>query len=696
MVEETLVELKPQIFCNVNNELNTAQSFIELREFLETQETIPLDSIFLIDRPIMSSFEYEYSYRNGFLLLIKNHRIMFLTTEARDNELFQTFKDDFLEDAGALARKYDYVRLIGRTRDWKSKGIILDDSLTEISDKMQFLQNNKLDEVHSRVSNLIISLLTGSINNISELDSEIFSREQTLLESVKNRIMLFDTNQTKFVYHENGDNSIIRIQGLAGSGKTELLLHKLKKLYVEEKGSRIAFTCFNKVLADKLRGRIPEFFDYMKVDEQINYNRLFIASSWGSGRYPEAGLYSKICHHYGLTFQPYSKHKDKKEIWNEAIQELKAIGSFEPMFDYVLIDESQDFEKEYIELCKMVTSKKLYVAGDILQDIFSINKDNTDTETDFLLNKVYRTDPRTVLFSHVLGFGLYEQRAVRWLSTKEWNMSGYSISESRPGCYKISRSPLKRFGDEINELSYNAINVKTTDDYIDTIVETVRKLIEQYEGIQPSDIAIIYMDYRRETNDQAEKVSQLLYSEFGWHSVIAPHERRVNDADELMITNVNNVKGLEFSFVIVVNNHIIDEIQDSNLVQEVRHRNALYMALTRSFISSTLIISEQFASNEFIDKIQRLSDELNTNGPSTLIFKPNNIIDENQLYNVNHQGLKSQYEIIEECFTERGILGNRRESIMTTLITIPKIKEGTTNKEEILQVIEQLESIFKE
>ncbi|HFR3406671.1 TPA: DNA helicase UvrD, partial [Streptococcus suis] len=111
---------------------------------------------------------------------------------------------------------------------------------------------------------------------------------------------------------------------------------------------------------------------------------------------------------------------------------------------------------------------------------------------------------------------------------------------------------------------------------------------------------------------------------------------------------------------------------------------------------STLIISEQFASNEFIDKIQRLSDELNTNGPSTLIFKPNNIIDENQLYNVNHQGLKSQYEIIEECFTERGILGNRRESIMTTLITIPKIKEGTTNKEEILQVIEHLESIFKE
>ena len=109
----------------------------------------------------------------------------------------------------------------------------------------------------------------------------------------------------KFVYNEDSKSPIIRIQGLAGSGKTELLLHKLKKLYVEDKGSRIAFTCFNKVLADKLRGRVPEFFNYMKVDEQINYQRLFIASSWGSGRYPDAGLYSKICANYGLKFQPF-------------------------------------------------------------------------------------------------------------------------------------------------------------------------------------------------------------------------------------------------------------------------------------------------------------------------------------------------------------------------------------------------------
>lgn len=681
-----------QVLCNVTDELKSSEVFIELHHYLESQKEIPVDSIYLISKPIMESNEYEYDYKNGFLLLIKNHKVMFFTTDSLDNDDFITFKEDFLEDTGALARKFEYVGLIGRSRDWKSKGIISSICLDEETDFTHLLQENKLDEVNSRVSNLIISLLTGSINNVSELDKELFSQEQTLLESIKNRIMLFDTNQTKFVYNEDSKSPIIRIQGLAGSGKTELLLHKLKKLYVEDKGSRIAFTCFNKVLADKLRGRVPEFFNYMKVDEQINYQRLFIASSWGSGRYPDAGLYSKICANYGLKFHPFSRTKDKSEIWKEAISELTSLSNFEPMFDYILIDESQDFEKEYIELCQLVTAKKIYVAGDILQDIFSINK---ETETDFLLNKVYRTDPRTVLFSHVLGFGLYENRAVRWLSEEEWVMSGYSIEEESADEYEISRSPLKRFGEELDEASYKSIVVKEENDYINGVINTVKELRGQYEGIQPSDIAIIYMKYDKEASSQAEEVSRRLYKEFNWYSVIAPHEKRVNDNDEVLITNVNNVKGLEFSFVIIVNNHRIEEIQDSNIEREVRHRNALYMTLTRSFISSTLIISERYATREYIDQIKQLSNDLYERGPSTIVHKPIEIIDENELYHVTHQEVKSQFDIIEECFVERSIVGKTREDMLPMLMTIPAIKDGTTEKQEILKLIIQLEPIFK-
>ena len=80
----------------------------------------------------------------------------------------------------------------------------------------------------------------------------------TTLDKVKQKIELFDGNQSRFVY-QNLDKKRITIQGLSGTGKTELLLHKLKDLYTDENSSSIYFTCHNKILADSLKKRIPSF-----------------------------------------------------------------------------------------------------------------------------------------------------------------------------------------------------------------------------------------------------------------------------------------------------------------------------------------------------------------------------------------------------------------------------------------------------
>ena len=82
--------------------------------------------------------------------------------------------------------------------------------------------------------------------------------------------MLFDGEQTRFIYDEPHEKRIT-IQGLAGTGKTELLLHKIKEIYTHNDEVKIAFTCHNKILADNLRTRIPEFFNFMKVQEQIKW-----------------------------------------------------------------------------------------------------------------------------------------------------------------------------------------------------------------------------------------------------------------------------------------------------------------------------------------------------------------------------------------------------------------------------------------
>ena len=189
------------IYYNVNSSLFEDKQFQNLKTFLETDATLPKDSIFVIDTPIMDGAQYTYNYDKGFLLLIKNHKIMFFASDDRNDD-FQRYQEYFLEDTGALARKYLYTELIGRTADWRDKGVIVSNSLVDktTDDISRIVRENKLSDIDSRLVNLIISLLTGSINDISKISKESFEIEQTLLESVKNRIMLFDTNQTRFVY----------------------------------------------------------------------------------------------------------------------------------------------------------------------------------------------------------------------------------------------------------------------------------------------------------------------------------------------------------------------------------------------------------------------------------------------------------------------------------------------------------------
>ncbi|OTO76548.1 hypothetical protein A5865_000405 [Enterococcus sp. 12E11_DIV0728] len=237
---------------------------------------------------------------------------------------------------------------------------------------------------------------------------------------------------------------MIRIQGLAGTGKTELLLHKLKELYTTGDDTKIAFTCHNKVLASSLRNRIPDFFTFMKVEEQIAWEeRLFVFHSWGSSKIPNSGLYSKICQHYELPFHAFN-FGDFKRVCQEAIKDLSEKEEVTPLFDYILIDESQDFSEEFFQLCSMVTKNSVYIAGDIFQTIFV--KQSTDVSPDFLLNKCYRTDPRTLMFSQAVGLGLYERPVINWLNESELKACGYDISIDG-NQYTLSRPKVRRFDD---------------------------------------------------------------------------------------------------------------------------------------------------------------------------------------------------------------------------------------------------------
>lgn len=222
----------------------------EIKEFSKTEN----EEIYILNKPLGKK-GYKYDYEENVLVILRpKYQIIFLDM-GKDNIEFNEYYEDFLEDLSSISDKFEYKEHIGRPRKWKktlTKQLCLDQiEINDILENEDYKLSNKDDE---RKCELIISLLIGSINDIGKIG---INEPKTLLEKVKNKILLFDGEQTRFIYKEL-DQKVINIQGLSGTGKTELLLHKLKEIYVST-NSKIFFTCHNKVLASSIRTRIRPF-----------------------------------------------------------------------------------------------------------------------------------------------------------------------------------------------------------------------------------------------------------------------------------------------------------------------------------------------------------------------------------------------------------------------------------------------------
>lgn len=536
----------------------------------------PNEQLYLITAPL-SEQKYQYEYeKDAIIVLSPKHKIIFLNL-GDDEKAFKEYREDFIEDLTSLSDKYNYRQHIGRPREWRDELIVYEENIPDDLNSF-FCAYATSDQKLKRKTELLISLLIGSINDIGKVGVEV---PETTLEKVKRNIILFDGDQTRFIY-KKFPKETVSIQGLSGTGKTELLLHKLKELYIKEDKTKIFFTCHNKTLAKNLKDRIPKFFDFMKVEKQIEwYERLWVDIAWGSERYPNSGIYSYICSFYNIPFMRYRYGIGYKEIFSEAlkyIDKIKGSDGFEYAFDYVLIDERQDFPKEFFELCEKVTKEQIYIAGDIFQDIWD-NTGDDELEVDIVLNRCYRTDPRTLMFAHALGMGLFESKKLNWLSDSQWEEIGYSIRREADRVMCLAREPIRRFEDLEQEEVPSMIIEKQTS--ISQIIDLLKKIKDDNPTVEPDDIAIIIVDDNKTIYDFIDKLGYRITENLGWE-VNRAYDTKTKLDNTIFISNRNNVKGLEFPFVICIT---------SNIKDGYRYRNSLYTMLTRSFIQSYLLVT---------------------------------------------------------------------------------------------------------
>lgn len=564
-------------FIHAEKNSNNARLIDELEAFAESNKTL----IYVLNRPLTDQ-KYNYTYNDALIIMSPKHKVCIINSlENSADGLFEDFVEDVLEDVGSISDKYLYKEVIGRPRQWRKKLVNENLCIKDIISINDLFKQNKLtDSKEIKDLDLLISLFIGSINDIDRVKDDV---PMTLLDQVKQKIQLFDADQTRFIYGDIPKKRIV-IQGLSGTGKTELLLHKLKDLYVNHMGSKIYFTCHNKILADSLKKRIPEFFNFMKVEQQIEWNeRLWCTNAWGGSRDVNSGAYRYICAFYQIPFYSYSNQMSFSKACSLAIRDIREKYkdlNFPFAFSYMFIDENQDFDENFFSLCELVTEKTIYIAGDIFQSIFDDCFSDT-IEPDFLLGKCYRTDPKTLMFAHALGMGLFEKEKLRWLEKKEWEDCGYNVTIEN-GKYNLSREPLRRFEDLEDDFESIKI-IEVHENYSDTIIDIIKDIKNNNETLVPEDIGVIFLDSGNDIYSLANILEFKIYSELGW-DVNKAYETKEKIKDQVFISNRNNVKGLEFPFVICVTRGIKDNSM---------YRNSIYTMLTRSFIKSYLVISSK-------------------------------------------------------------------------------------------------------
>lgn len=280
------------------------------------------------------------------------------------------------------------------------------------------------------------------------------------------------------------------------------------------------------------------------------------------------------------------------------LNELNNVSPISPIFDYMLVDESQDFPQSFFDLCEKVTKETVYIAGDIFQSIFATEIISNITP-DFLLSKCYRTDPRTLMFAHSLGMGLFEQQKLQWLEDDEWRACGYLVEKSAgDSLYRLKREPLRRFEDLANEDIKSTVLVLTNEvqgqDTESRILESINTIKANNPTVLAEDIGIIFLDNKNSSFQMADRLERSIPQHFGW-TVNKAYETKKKIKDRLFISHRNHVKGLEFPFVICV---------ASRISSAYGIRNSLYMMITRSFLQTYLIMPSEYN--------QQLYDQIST------------------------------------------------------------------------------------
>jgi len=517
-------------------------------------------------------------------------------------------KIDLRRDLGNISSIMDSILYLPLLEDQKligENGIRIIKSIDEL---YQYLDERRKKEaylIEDKTFNEVIAFIEGSTVLVKPKIRKIKKREPPskgyIVKRLETEIARFDIKQKRSNLADvNGPQ---RIRGLAGSGKTVILAMKTALTHLKEPDAIIVFTYYTKSLHQLVRNLIRMFYRQY-IDQDPDWSKVFIMHAWGGFRV--RGVYYDICKVNNikpLNFTQASRRAKYLRIdpFDFVCSELIKNEKIRKIYDYVFIDEGQDFSVSFIRLIAKVTKNYRFVwAYDDLQtifqaspptpiEIFGANKNNRpsyDIDSDIVLYKCYRNPREILVCAHALGFGIYGEQIVQMIDNKEyWGDIGYKYvsGEFKFGSDIIIERPEENSLTIISQMSGSEeiVKVESYDSIEDEINEVVDQIVTNIneDELRPDDVLVIVVDDFHARN-YLEKIESTLAMKGIKSNNIHDDNFGLKDfskTDSVTLSTVYKAKGNEAYFVYIVG---VDAIFIPS--PDIQKRNILFSAITRA------------------------------------------------------------------------------------------------------------------
>jgi superfamily I DNA and RNA helicase len=389
-----------------------------------------------------------------------------------------------------------------------------------------------------------------------------------------------------------------RIRGLAGSGKTIILAMKAALTHLREPEARIVYTFYTKSLYQHIQRLITRFYRQFD-DKDPDWSRVRVLHGWG-GRTSEGVYYNaSIANNVAPVTLREAKAARALDPFDYVCTKLLSSVDVKPAYDYVFVDEGQDFPASFIRLCiKLAESNRVVFAYDELQTIFQpstpelkdiVGEDTAgrpvvDLTQDVVLYKCYRNPREILVCAHALGFGLYRNIVQMLENSEQWRDIGYEvltgdfIEGSRTEIERPAANSLPTIS--MNQPATEIVKASVYDTFADEVTATADSIVQDLsDGLRPDDILVIVVDDRF-AKGYLTRMSQLLRERGILSNNIHDDTFGIRDFQlegQVTLSTVHKAKGNEAFMVYVLG---VDALYSTYAA--VRERNVLFTAMTRA------------------------------------------------------------------------------------------------------------------